>query len=669
MSKKSAFCKNWPKYCLQWGVLALIIALILCAVDPEKYCPMGGLQALLTYIVNGSLPCSMSSLQILMGCALAAGVIILSKLFCGYLCPVGTVEDLLIKARKSLKVKALTIKNGSVADKALRIVKYALLFWIFYMTATSSELFCKNLDPYYATATGFKGEITLWMSIITVTMVILGGFFINRFWCKYICPLGAISNALKFWGWMLLLIAIYWVLGLIGVNISWMALLATACVFAYLLEILGGRTRLQAMYVRKDDNLCTGCGICTRNCPYSIDIKNFDGRVNSVDCTLCGECVASCNSGALSMGPKPEAGKKGFGRFIPAICAVVLVLAGLLIGKSFELPTIDVQWGVEEGMELQTVKIENLKTVKCYGSSMAFKARMENVRGVHGVKTYVGSHTVVISYDPKATNEDKIKEEVFEPSHFRVWSPDPAKLQELKRITIRTENMYDKLDLNYLGLQFRETGKSIFGVDSEYDCPLIVHVYMSPDENLDEDWFREIVNKKTLDMPVHGGGVKSTPVDFEFVKLEKGETRLGIHEYLHMMFDPYTAEFNGRYTNENGETYVEKRFKHYDGQPQYMLEIAEQNYEKPIIKRALPYLGNHLSREEGVIGLYLRLNKDLVPAIMVRFAAPMTAERVRELMDMETWTITYAEDDVREEGRRMSFENEETVYEFTEVPE
>ena len=669
MAKNRTFFKNWPKNILQLLTLAAIIVMALCLVDPEKYCPMGGLEALSTYLVNGSLPCSMTSLQILMGIALAAGVILLSKLFCGYLCPVGTVEDLLARLRKPLKIKCKGIRSGSAADKVLRIVKYGLLFWIFYMTITSSELFCKNLDPYYATATAFKGEIILWMSLITVGIVIILGLFIDRFWCRYVCPLGAIANTLKFWGWCLLLAAVYFAFHLFGVKISWAALLAVFCLMGYILEILGGRTRLQLMYVRKDDSKCTGCGLCTKKCPYAINIKDFEGRVNSVDCTLCGECAAACSTGALSLGKPAKDGGKSFCRFIPAIAAILLTAAAILVSRSFELPTIDERWGVEEGMELMTMKIENLKTVKCYGSSMAFKAKMEGVRGVHGVKTYVGSHTVILTYDPKVTNEDKVREEVFEPSHFRVWSPDPAKLQQLKRVTIRTEKMYDKLDLNYLGLQFRNTGKSIFGVDSEYDCPLIVHVYMSPDEQLDEEWFKEIVNKKSLDMPVHGGGVKSTPVDFEFVRLEKGEKLYDIDEYLHMMFDPFTAEFNGRYTDAEGNEYVEKRFEHYEGQPQYMLEIAEQNYEKPIIKRALPYLGNHLSREEGVIGLYLRLNKDLVPAIMVRFAAPMTAERVRELMDMETWTITYSEDDVREEGRRMEFPEGHTVYDFTSVPE
>ena len=119
---------NWPKNLLQWGSLAALIFFLsglagkifkgMAAADPEKLCPFGGLQALATYFQRGSLPCSMSSLQILMGIALAVAVIFFSKLFCGYLCPVGTVEDLLIRARKAMKIK--TVKVGKVLDIILR---------------------------------------------------------------------------------------------------------------------------------------------------------------------------------------------------------------------------------------------------------------------------------------------------------------------------------------------------------------------------------------------------------------------------------------------------------------------------------------------------------------------------------------------------------------------
>ena len=674
MSKRhNAYLRNWPARLLQWLVLALLVFFLSGAAlrlfphtapaDPEAYCPAGGLQALTTYLVRGSLPCSMSSLQILMGLALAAAVVLLSKLFCAYICPIGTIEDLFARLRDALGIHFEGPRRGSAGDWILRLLKYALLFWIFYMTATASELFCKKLDPYYAVATGFKGEITLWMSIVTVTLVLLGGLFVKRFWCRYICPLGAASNTLKFWLPLLCIVLLWWVLSLCGLHLPWWILLAAVCLCGYLLEVVVGESRLQLLYVVKDDDACTRCGRCSKACPYAINVSQRSGRITSVDCTLCGECVAACGDDALHIGIRENGARRRWTRILPALICVLLVAAAFCLKDRFELPTIDVSWDIPEGVKMETVKIEDLKSVKCYGSSMAFKARMQKVRGVHGVKTFVGSHSVIIKSDPTKTDEEKIRKEVFVPSHFRVWSPDPAKLSELKILTIRTEKMYDKLDLNYLGLQFRQTGKSIFGVESEYNCPLIVHVYAAPDEQLDEDFFREIVNKKVLAMPVHGGGVKETPVDFEFVRMEKGEGRIGISEYLHRMFDPFKAEFKGKYP-QGDTTVIRPRVEVYADAPQYIYEIANQSYEKPIIKRALPFLSNHLSKEEGVIGVYLALNKELKPCIQVRFAEPMTADRLWELMTMEKWTITYKSDDVREENARMKFTEPGVCYRY-----
>ncbi len=674
--KKNTICSNWPKYLIQWTVLAAIIFFVsglatklipdVTPADPETYCPAGGLQALTTYAVRGSLPCSMSSVQILMGLGLAAAVVLFSKLFCAFVCPIGTVEDLLTKLRKAIGIKGIHIQNGSAADKFLSIFKYIMLFWIFYSTATASELFCKNLDPYYAVATGFKGEITLWMSIVTVSMVVVGGFTVKRFWCRYICPIGAASNTLKFWFTMLFLAFVWWGLSKLGIELPWWCALAAFCAVGYIMEVFHSRPKLQLLHVIRDEDRCgRTCQSCRKNCPYNIDVTSFGSVMNSVNCTLCGECVAACPSKALKIGFGKNSPRTRIFNCLPVVLTILIGAAAYFGGKSFELPTIDEKWGIEQGMELKTFTVENLKTVKCFGSSMAFKAKMEKVNGVHGVKTYVGSHTVVITYDPTKISETKLSEVIFEPSHFRIWSPDPSKLRELKIVTIRTEKMTSKLDLNYLGLQFRTTGKSIFGLESEYDCPLVVRVYMSPDEQLDEDWFREIVEKKELEMPVHGGGTKVTPVDFEFVKMEKEVGTIGIEEYLQRMFDPFTAEFNGEYASADS-TIIIKRVKYYEGQPQYIFEIADQNYEKPIIKRALPYLSNHLSKEEGVIGLYLKLNRELVPSIQIRFAAPMTAEKIQELITMDTWTITYARDDVREESARMKFPEPGISYPYVE---
>lgn len=661
MAKQSTIKRNWPKYLLQWGVLAALAAFLLIPgkdpANPEAYCPMGGLQALTTFFVRGSLPCSMSMMQIVMGIVLAAAVVLFSKLFCSYLCPLGTVQDLLMKLRNTIGWRGIVVKNGTVADKVLRVIKYVLLFWIFYSTATASELFCKNLDPYYAVATGFKGEITLWMSLISVAAVILCGFMVNMFWCKYLCPLGAISNSLKFWVWIVVLAAAYYLLGTIGVNVPWWALLAAFCVVGYLLEILCGKPRLQVLHIMKNDSKCTHCGLCTKACPYGIDVAGCRaGAVKAVDCTLCGECTAVCPVDAIHTGVCVKGGRNVWNVLAPAVIALVLMGIGLWAGGKYELPTINVTWGIEQTLEdgtvkqlmdpssLKTLEMEGLRSVKCYGSSMAFKAKLEKIRGVHGVKTFVSHHRAVITYDPAATTPEIIQESVFTPSKFRVNTPDMATVDSIKVVTIRTENMYDKLDLNYLGLQMRLTDKNIYGLESEFACPLIVRVYMDASETADKAWFKKIVNMKELEMPVHGGGTKITPVNFKFVDLEDGESYISTESFIRKMFTPFKAQFSSR---------VEE----FAGKPQFVYEIPDANYEKPIILRNLPFVSNHLSKNDGIIGVYLELDNNLTPALMIRYAAPMTADRVWELLNMDKWTITYKKDDVREEAAKLKFKN------------
>ena len=55
--------------------------------------------------------------------------------------------------------------------------------------------------------------------------------------------------------------------------------------------------------------------------------------------------------------------------------------------------TIDEKWGDYEKVEnLQTFEMEGLQTIKCFGSSKAFSAKMQAVQGVYGVKTFVRRH-------------------------------------------------------------------------------------------------------------------------------------------------------------------------------------------------------------------------------------------------------------------------------------
>ena len=58
------------------------------------------------------------------------------------------------------------------------------------------------------------------------------------------------------------------------------------------------------------------------------------------------------------------------------------------------------------------------------------------------------------------------------------------------------------------------------------------------------------------------------------------------------------------------------------------------------------------------------LNDRLKPALQIRFAEPATAERIWELMTMPKWTITYKDDDVREEDARITFDTPGTVHPY-----
>ena len=76
--------------------------------------------------------------------------------------------------------------------------------------------------------------------LTSLTLLLLGGFVVKMFWCKYICPLGAVSNIFKFT--LLFVIAALggWALGTMDVENAWVWTIGGACLAAYIVEIVRG---------------------------------------------------------------------------------------------------------------------------------------------------------------------------------------------------------------------------------------------------------------------------------------------------------------------------------------------------------------------------------------------------------------------------------------------
>lgn len=637
---------NYLKHLLQWGVLAAIVGTICWGVysdspvDVEKYCPFGGLQAFGTYLVNHSLACSMSMLQIMMGLVLAAGVVFFSKLFCGYLCPLGTVGETMGRIGKGLRLQ-IDVPAGSAADRWLRAVKYVLLFTILYFTLSSSELFCKKIDPYYAVATGFKGEIVLLMSITSLTLLLLGGMVVKMFWCKYVCPLGAMSNIFKFLPLAVLAAAAIWVLDYCGVEGAWVWVLAAVCVVAFFVEAIRLKSSVvPLMYVQCDAALCNNCRLCERKCPYHIKIHD-DAKVKHVDCTLCGQCISSCASGALQVNGHTAC------RWVPGLLAAALFGVAVWLGTTLELPTIDEKWGDYEQVEhLETFEMEGLQTIKCFGSSKAFAAKMQSVPGVYGVRTFVRRHGVVVTYDPAVTDELKIQAAIFTPTLRKYATPDES-VPMLDVVKLGVEGLHDRMDMVYFGMVLQRI-KGIYGFSAEFACPVDVTVYVDPAAQIDRKAFASAIDAKELVMKVKDGE-KTIPMHTELKSYAAEGGQVSREEFAAIMFRD-VEKLAGRFVSNLEKWGDDAAF------PKAVYEMEVPMIDKPLVRQAIPYFKSFLSCTDGIVAVDFVL-RGTMPVMRIHYVRSMwnDARIWSDIFQAEKWTLRMADGTFQEADPRLKF--------------
>ncbi len=227
---------------------------------------------------------------------------LLGRTVCGWLCPVGMLQELLYK------IPAPKLKKSRFT-RALSYLKYVILL--------------------------------VFVAIIPIYYGLLKGMQVPAF-CKYICPAGTFEGAM----------------GMIPGNLPFLSMLGAfftgkfvimvivilACIFCYrsfcrflcpLGAIYGFFNKLSIVGVKVDVGGCINCGACVRNC--KMDVK----YVGDHECIHCGQCIQHCPKSVITLkaGQKVLVGKtKGQGT-VPDRSSrtrerIVYILAGVILGAA-----------------------------------------------------------------------------------------------------------------------------------------------------------------------------------------------------------------------------------------------------------------------------------------------------------------------------------------------
>ncbi len=642
MTKKKNKIVNWPRIAIQWGVISAMGFLAILAFfnknytpDFEAYCPFGGIQAIGSYLLNDSLACTMTSAQIVMGVLLIIGVFLFSKLFCAYICPIGTISEWLGTLGDKLKVR-ITIKG--ITDKLLRSLKYILLFITLYFSFDSNELFCKEYDPFYAIVSGFDTDVVVLYATLAIAIVILGSVFIRLFWCKYLCPLGAISNIFKFAGFFIGVLLIYIILLKFGVQIHYIWPLAIACAGGYIIELMGQKSWFFPIArITRNEETCTNCQLCTIKCPQDIDVASVK-VVKHVDCNLCSDCILVCPEKDTIQINK----RKGL-KWLPPIAVAVLFTIGLLLESVWEIPTIDQKWYSQEEMtNAKTFTRSGLKNIKCYGSSMSFASKMKKVKGVYGVAAYVGDKKVKIYYDPTILTEDQIQQKIFSPSKAPI-RPLAKNIEEVTVVTVLLENFFDLYDFSYLSILLKQNTE-VIGLLSEYGCPIIVNIYFPGIAEINEKELIKILESENL---TYKSGGKSHQVELKYEVMKKLEIEsISRGEYITTLFTPYKSKFNNY--SDYDSTVVNT----------YSLLMGKNS----MFRKRLTYLVSHISNNDGVIGLQAVLNDEFKEIVEISFVDTMTnSNQIFQLLNSDTLKFTYSNGKTGKIENMFHFDEKEII--------
>ena len=123
--------------------------------------------------------------------------------YCGWLCPFGALQELLNQIARKLRIPQWTLPWG--LHERLWPLKYMIFLGLFGVSLTSIEQ-----AERLAEVEPFKTAIILnfvraWPFVAYAAALLIAGLFVERFFCRYLCPLGAalaIPARLRMFDWL-----------------------------------------------------------------------------------------------------------------------------------------------------------------------------------------------------------------------------------------------------------------------------------------------------------------------------------------------------------------------------------------------------------------------------------------------------------------------------------
>lgn len=244
---------------MQWGMTNGIESYMERPPGVEGFLPISALMGILHWLYSGALNTIHPAGSVIL-IAIIAMSIIMKKSFCSWMCPIGTLSESLWMLGQKLFKRNIAVWRW--LDYPLRSLKYLLLFFFVFSIAAMSV---KDLEIFINSPYNKVADIKMYLffadiapfALWTIIALMLFSVVIKNFWCRYLCPYGAL-------------------LGIAGL--------------------------FSPYRITRVKSSCIDCELCTKVCPSNIKVhligqsrpNNAVGQVWSDECTSCLRCVEEC---------------------------------------------------------------------------------------------------------------------------------------------------------------------------------------------------------------------------------------------------------------------------------------------------------------------------------------------------------------------------------------